>query len=145
MAELAQRAPTDRSRPLRVIGAGMGRTGTASFTAALEILLDGPALHGGSASLYREEGKKAYLNRKLLSFLFLILLLAFIKKWIELLHLSTKPDVNKQVIHKGLHELCDGYVGVMDAPPNEFVEEFLEAYPEAVCHLYDKRPSEVVD
>ncbi|PIG80201.1 NAD dependent epimerase/dehydratase [Aspergillus arachidicola] len=33
---------------LQVIGAGLSRTGTASFSAALEILLDGPIYHGGT-------------------------------------------------------------------------------------------------
>jgi hypothetical protein len=32
----------------QVIGAGLSRTGTASFSAALEILLDGPVYHGGT-------------------------------------------------------------------------------------------------
>ena len=39
------------SRPgtkLRVIGAGLPRTGTVSFSRALEILLDGPVYHGGA-------------------------------------------------------------------------------------------------
>jgi hypothetical protein len=33
---------------IQVIGAGLPRTGTASFSAALEILLDGPTYHGGT-------------------------------------------------------------------------------------------------
>lgn len=33
---------------IQVIGAGLPRTGTSSFSAALEILLDGPTYHGGT-------------------------------------------------------------------------------------------------
>jgi hypothetical protein len=33
---------------LQVIGAGLPRTGTASFAEALSILLDGPVYHGGT-------------------------------------------------------------------------------------------------
>lgn len=32
----------------QVIGAGLSRTGTASFSEALRILLDGPVYHGGT-------------------------------------------------------------------------------------------------
>ena len=32
----------------QVIGAGLPRTGTASFSEALHILLDGPVYHGGT-------------------------------------------------------------------------------------------------
>ena len=50
------KAPTDLSRSIQVIGAGFSRTGTVSFTLALEKLLKGPVCHSGSASLVREEG-----------------------------------------------------------------------------------------
>jgi hypothetical protein len=49
-------APTDLSKRLQVIGAGYSRTGTLSFSQALERLLDGPVCHTGSACLMREEG-----------------------------------------------------------------------------------------
>jgi hypothetical protein len=37
-----------RGTSLQVIGAGLPRTGTASFAEALSILLDGPVFHGGT-------------------------------------------------------------------------------------------------
>lgn len=48
--------PTDPHRPLMVIGAGYSRTGTLSMALALEKLLDGPVMHGGSQLLGREDG-----------------------------------------------------------------------------------------
>lgn len=48
--------PTDLSRSLKVIGAGYSRTGTLSMALALEKLLDGPVMHGGSQFLGREDG-----------------------------------------------------------------------------------------
>lgn len=48
--------PTDLTKTVRVIGGGHPRTGTVSFNEALAILLQGPTLHSGSASLLREEG-----------------------------------------------------------------------------------------
>jgi len=50
--------PTDKSRELRVIGAGFSRTGTVSFAMALERLLGGPVMHSGTACLMREECKE---------------------------------------------------------------------------------------
>lgn len=48
--------PHDRTRTLKVIGAGYSRTGTLSMAMALERLLDGPVMHGGSQLLGREDG-----------------------------------------------------------------------------------------
>lgn len=48
--------PTDKTRTLQVIGAGYSRTGTLSMALALETLLDGPVMHGGSQLLGREDG-----------------------------------------------------------------------------------------
>src|SRR5271170_6832200 len=50
--------PTDSSRSIQVIGAGYSRTGTTSFTKALERLLGGPVCHSAAASLQREEGNR---------------------------------------------------------------------------------------
>lgn len=49
--------PHDKSRTLQVIGAGYSRTGTVSMSMALETLLDGPVMHGGTQLLGREDGK----------------------------------------------------------------------------------------
>lgn len=56
MASLYKDAPTDLSQSIQVIGAGYPRTGTSSFTLALETLLKHPVLHSGSACISREEG-----------------------------------------------------------------------------------------
>lgn len=48
--------PTDKTKKLKVIGAGYSRTGTLSMAFALEKLLDGPVMHGGSQLLGREDG-----------------------------------------------------------------------------------------
>ena len=53
--------PRDRSRQLEVIGAGYGRTGTSAISMALEKLLDGPVMHGGSQILAREDGESLTL------------------------------------------------------------------------------------
>ncbi|KAH7031415.1 uncharacterized protein B0I36DRAFT_422536 [Microdochium trichocladiopsis] len=47
--------PTDSSRTVQVIGAGFSRTGTVSMQMALEILLKGPVLHGGTQFITRED------------------------------------------------------------------------------------------
>lgn len=47
--------PTDNSRRLKVIDAGFSRTGTLSYTYALEILLDGPVHHTATQLFNRED------------------------------------------------------------------------------------------
>lgn len=48
--------PGDSSRGLEVIGAGYSRTGTVSTQLALEKVLNGPVLHGGTHMITREDG-----------------------------------------------------------------------------------------
>lgn len=48
--------PSDPNAKLKVIGAGYSRTGTLSMALALEKLLQGPVMHGGSQFLGREDG-----------------------------------------------------------------------------------------
>lgn len=54
--------PQDPSRTLQVIGAGYSRTGTLSMALALEKLLDGPVMHGGSQLLGREDGASPFFT-----------------------------------------------------------------------------------
>ncbi len=54
--------PTDRSRQIKVIGGGLGRTGTMSMTAALERLLNGPVYHTGTILFQDEEGMKIFIS-----------------------------------------------------------------------------------
>ncbi len=56
--------PRDRTRQLEVIGAGYGRTGTSTISMALEKLLDGPVMHGGTQILAREDGKSHFKEEK---------------------------------------------------------------------------------
>jgi hypothetical protein len=55
--------PTDMTVEPKVIAAGYSRTGTSSMAKSLEILLDGPVLHGGSAMYGREDGTSLHLTR----------------------------------------------------------------------------------
>ena len=49
--------PGDPARQLEVIGAGYSRTGTVTMQLALEKILDGPVIHGGTHLLSREDCK----------------------------------------------------------------------------------------
>jgi hypothetical protein len=49
--------PRDRTRKLEVISGAYSRTGTVSLSLALEKLLDGPVMHGGTQLIGREDGK----------------------------------------------------------------------------------------
>jgi hypothetical protein len=105
---------------IQVIGAGLPRTGTSSFTQALAVLLDGPAYHGGTqCTLGPERG---------------------IRSWITLLsHWPPQTPSDKSLITSILHERLDGYVAVTDSPCNGLVEELLELYPNAlvICTVRD--------
>lgn len=48
--------PGDPSRPLEVIGAGFSKTGTLSMQLALQELLQGPVIHGGTQSVFPGDG-----------------------------------------------------------------------------------------
>ncbi|GLA51736.1 hypothetical protein AnigIFM63604_008349 [Aspergillus niger] len=103
---------------LQVIGAGLSRTGTASFSAALNILLDGPVYHGGTQITIGPSTE--------------------IKSWITILRnwLSGK---NHQNILAMMKDRTDGYVAITDAPGSQFVPELLEIYPESkvICTVRD--------
>ncbi|TVY81029.1 hypothetical protein LSUE1_G005787 [Lachnellula suecica] len=123
------KAPTDLSKSLKVIGAGMSRTATVSFTLALSRLLDGPVCHSGSASLLREEGSVCFLIPRISP--------DFVKKWIKLL----EPKNDEETKEKLLKELLAGYVGITDAPGYQFVGELVQAFPDAVviCTTRDEQ------
>lgn len=56
--------PTDPTRTLQVIAAGLPRTGTISLTLALSWALHGDVCHGGSACLRGKERKETNLLEK---------------------------------------------------------------------------------
>ncbi|KAB8215700.1 hypothetical protein BDV33DRAFT_227407 [Aspergillus novoparasiticus] len=95
---------------IQVIGAGLPRTGTASFSAALNILLQGPIYHGGAQNTMGMPIE--------------------IKSWIQILHhwLSLNPQ-DGQVTLNLLKQRLDGYAAITDAPGAQLVPELLELYP----------------
>ncbi|PVH94203.1 hypothetical protein DM02DRAFT_633925 [Periconia macrospinosa] len=104
----------------QVIGAGLPRTGTASFSEAIRILLDGPVHHGGTqATLGPEVG---------------------IRSWIKLLsHFPAKSSSDKKLIKDMLKDRLEGYAAATDSPTCGLVEEFVEAFPDAIviCTVRD--------
>jgi hypothetical protein len=104
----------------QVIGAGLSRTGTASFSEALRILLKGPVYHGGTQATLGPEIE--------------------IKSWIKLLsHFPPKTPSDENVIHDLLKQRLDGYAAATDAPTSGLVKELLEVYPNAlvICTVRD--------
>ncbi|KAJ4158147.1 uncharacterized protein LMH87_008686 [Akanthomyces muscarius] len=105
---------------LRVIGAGLPRTGTASFTRALEILLGGPVYHGGTQVTLGPEAE--------------------IRGWISLLsQWPAKDEGAQQSILRLLRERTLGYAAVTDSPGCGLVPELMQLYPDAVviCTVRD--------
>ncbi|KAF1974238.1 hypothetical protein BU23DRAFT_532233 [Bimuria novae-zelandiae CBS 107.79] len=104
----------------QVIGAGLSRTGTASFSEALRILLDGPVYHGGTQATLAPPVE--------------------IKSWIKLLsHWPPKDASEKKLVRSILAERFDGYAAATDAPVSGLVKEMLELYPDAkvICTVRD--------
>jgi hypothetical protein len=110
----------DPNVKLLVIGCGMSRTGTASFSEALKILLGGPVYHGGSQLV--GAGEK------------------HMRDWIELCkHTPIKDEVDRKVVLDGLKKILGGYTAVTDIPPILFTEELVELFPDAkvICTVRD--------
>ncbi|KAI2629605.1 P-loop containing nucleoside triphosphate hydrolase protein [Hypoxylon sp. NC1633] len=104
----------------RVIGAGMPRTGTASFSKALEILLQGPVYHGGTQNC-----KGSSYN---------------LKSWISVLeHTPFRSPEDRSFVLDRISKLTDGYVGITSAPGFCFVPELMQIYPDAkvICTVRD--------
>ncbi|RAK96850.1 sulfotransferase family protein [Aspergillus ibericus CBS 121593] len=82
---------------IQVIGAGLSRTGTASFSAALDILLDGPIYHGGTQTTIGPPEE--------------------IKSWITILkHLQSETPDDRQKALTLMERRLDGYAAITDAP-----------------------------
>ncbi|PSN61436.1 hypothetical protein BS50DRAFT_639251 [Corynespora cassiicola Philippines] len=104
----------------QVIGAGLSRTGTASFSEALRILLDGPVYHGGTQTTL---GKPVE-----------------IQSWIKALsHWPPVSDADKKIVFDVLRDRFAGYAAATDAPTSGLVKELIELYPEAkvICTVRD--------
>ncbi|KAK3944593.1 P-loop containing nucleoside triphosphate hydrolase protein [Diplogelasinospora grovesii] len=115
--------PTDPSRKLHVIGAGYSRTGTVTMQLALEKLLDGPVMHGGTHILSRED--------------------AFTKKWVAAYQAKRAGDGPRT--RKLIRELMAGYVGCTDMPPLNFLPELMDVYPDARVVLVTRDPERWLD
>ncbi|TVY26961.1 hypothetical protein LHYA1_G005085 [Lachnellula hyalina] len=102
--------PGDPSLTPRVIGAGYSRTGTVSFTIALQKLLNGPVCHTGSVCFNREE--------------------AIIKQFCAIG--KADPVKDHALINNTLRGIFAGYVGLTDSPGSMYVGELAEVYPDAV-------------
>lgn len=108
---------TEASKPapslrLQVIGAGLPRTGTASLSEALRILLHGPVYHGGTQVTLGPKNN--------------------VLGWIDIMYKNPpSAQINKGPVKRILGQLLDGYVAVTDAPAHMYVAELLELYPEA--------------
>jgi hypothetical protein len=104
----------------QVIGAGLSRTGTSSFSEALHILLDGPVYHGGTQATLAAEKE--------------------IKPLIEILsHSPPKSPSEKELVHDLLKQRLNGYAAATDMPFNGLVQELVEVYPDAlvICTVRD--------
>jgi hypothetical protein len=109
----------------QVIGAGLSRTGTASFSEALRILLDGPVFHGGTQTTL---GPPTEIK-------------AMIKILTNLFHCPNRTDAHEQEALKLMNRHFDGYAAVTDAPASGLVPELLKIYPNAkvICTVRDPK------
>ncbi|KAI1357688.1 hypothetical protein F5Y08DRAFT_323685 [Xylaria arbuscula] len=101
--------PTDPSRRVQVISAGYSRTGTVSMSLALEKLLKGPILHGGTQILTRDDD--------------------YCLTWLKAYESREAGD--KQETLKLVRRATAGFVGTVDLPPADFMAEMVELYPNA--------------
>ncbi|PYI35365.1 NAD dependent epimerase/dehydratase [Aspergillus indologenus CBS 114.80] len=107
---------------LQVIGAGLPRTGTASFSAALTILLDGPVYHGGTQLTRGGPGE--------------------LKAWIRILRCwlaGGEQSPQRRECQRLLRHQLDGYAAITDAPGCQLLPELLALYPDAkvICTVRD--------
>ncbi|KAH6629602.1 P-loop containing nucleoside triphosphate hydrolase protein [Boeremia exigua] len=105
---------------IQVIGAGLPRTGTASFSRALSILLDAPVYHGGTQITL---GPSSH-----------------IKSWISVLtQWPPQSPSATQAIQTQVKMRLEGYAAVTDSPCNGLIPELLTLYPDAVviCTVRD--------
>jgi hypothetical protein len=110
----------------QVIGAGLPRTGTASFSEALRILLQEPVYHGGTQATLAPPAE--------------------ILSWVKLLeHYPPQNSSDEYVISKILRERFDGYAAVTDSPTCSLVKEMLEIHPDAMVIVTTRDPNRWVE
>lgn len=108
---------------IQVIGAGLPRTGTASFSLALEILLGGPVYHGGTQSTLGPPSQ--------------------IKAWTRIMQLWLQGrPADRPAMLDLISQDLDGYAAITDSPGSQFVPELMQLYPHAkvVCTVRDPDP-----
>ncbi|KAI0202710.1 hypothetical protein F4808DRAFT_421080 [Astrocystis sublimbata] len=110
--------PTDSSRKMKVISAGYSRTGTVSMSFALEKLLNGPVLHGGTQILLRDDD--------------------YCSTWIKAYEAREAGD--KELTLKLVQKATAGFVGAADLPTSDFMPEMMELYPDAKVVLVGRDP-----
>jgi len=104
----------------QVIGAGLSRTGTASFSEALRILLQGPVYHCGTQVTLGPPVE--------------------IRSNIALLnHFPPETEHSRKMTNEILKIRLEGYAACTDMPFCGMVEQLLELYPDAkvVCTVRD--------
>ncbi|KAH7305782.1 P-loop containing nucleoside triphosphate hydrolase protein [Stachybotrys elegans] len=107
---------------LRVIGAGLPRTGTTSFTEALRTILNGPVYHGGTQVTQGPPED--------------------ILSWTKMMHLQPSADKkDRDAIKAMLRERLDGFVACTDSPMCGFFPELVELYPDAMVVVTTRDPT----
>ncbi|OTB08924.1 hypothetical protein M426DRAFT_316224 [Hypoxylon sp. CI-4A] len=110
--------PTDPSKKVQVISAGYSRTGTVSMSLALEKLVDGPVLHGGTQILLRDDD--------------------YCSTWIKAY--EAREAGNKEETLKLVRKATEGFAATADLPPSDFIPEMMELYPDAKVVLVGRDP-----
>ncbi|KAL2066138.1 hypothetical protein VTL71DRAFT_2209 [Oculimacula yallundae] len=108
----------DPTKSIQVIRAAASRTGTSSLQLALQILLGGPVLHGGTQNIYGPDDGA--------------------RKWNSVLKDSRRG--RKEEALKGLREITSGYVGICDFPVTAVMPEVMELYPDTKVILMTRDP-----
>ncbi len=104
------------SLDLKVIGAGMGRTGTTSLKMALEVLLRGPCFH------FLEYQSHSELMAPWLSL-------------IRAMPLRSDPDEFEDVPISQWEKVMPGYVACVDEPASYYWKQLSDVFPEALVIL----------
>ncbi len=104
------------SLDLKVIGAGMGRTGTTSLKAAMEMLLKGPCFH-----FYEYQSKPELMA-----------------PWLDLIRatpMEFEAMESVDVLISQWDTMMPGYVACMDEPASYYWKQLSDAFPEALVIL----------
>ena len=104
------------SLDLKVIGAGMGRTGTTSLKVALEILLNGPCFH-----MLEYESRPELMA-----------------PWLSLVQarpLRSDPEKFGDMPISQWETVMPGYVACVDEPASYYWKQLSDAFPEALVIL----------